>query len=1061
MKKKHKNKKGLFVFCVSFSCILVTMLLTPLTLAGQEKASSRIITGIVLDNQGLELPGVSVIVSGTQTATITDADGRYRISVPSGRKSLTFKYIGFAEEVIDISDKQIVNVTMQELSSALDEVIIVGYGVQKKESSVAAISQVKGDDLVKASTTSLANALAGQIPGISTVQSSGQPGADASKIYIRGVSSWVGNDPLVMVDGVERSFNDIDPNEVESISVLKDASATAVFGVRGANGVILITTKRGTKGEIKVNATLEFTMKQPIGMIAPENSYITGLVMNEAFKNDNNWGSILSNEVLEHYRIQDMPYLYPNTNWQEEMIKDVAFSQKYNVNIAGGTEYARVFASVSYTNEGDIIKTKKQPTYDPRFKYNRYNYRFNIDTDITRTTLLSLDAGGYIGIRNSPYETNIQRLYRPIFMLGPMDIPPYYPAEALNMYPDNRRPEEVGDRLASTGLPNSENPNIANNYSGSRQLKTTDLNVTLKLSQKLDFITEGLSFTGKAAYNNNTTYSKAYSYDAVSYKLNADLAWARYRGRDGKLDGESPQSPVTSESEGIYADKLPFRSWYFEAALNYAQKFGKHDITALFLGQRRKTQTNIQFPTYEQGVTGRVTYDFNNRYLFEANLAYNGSEQFAPHKRYGLFPSFAIGWNLHHEKFFKPVSSIVSRAKIRASYGEVGSDNSSSRWLYVSSYVNGNTGNKFRPGTAGETGPTITSVIEENAANIDATWERAIKKDIGIEMAFLPNNMFTLTLDFYKENRDQILLDRMSVPAWFGVGMKQQNLGKTETKGYEMELKFQHELSSGFHYWLKPGISFSDNRIIERDEPMYKPEYQKQAGNRIFQQMGYVSVGMIQNADQQMNSLRYGSGIMGLGDSQWVDFNGDGKIDEQDQVPMGYSTLYPLYNYSLSGGFQYKNFEFDFLFQGVSHVSKVVIDAYSWPLHRLSNHVFDYQRDAWSPDNRNAQYNAYHFDANRTHNNIGDGAVRSTNLYDGSYIRLKTVNIGYSIPKKVVKSMGIDNMKIFLRGNNIFTWAPHYPLADPEASDGGSAARLVYGYYPMLRRILIGAQLTF
>jgi hypothetical protein len=256
-------------------------------------------------------------------------------------------------------------------------------------------------------------------------------------------------------------------------------------------------------------------------------------------------------------------------------------------------------------------------------------------------------------------------------------------------------------------------------------------------------------------------------------------------------------------------------------------------------------------------------------------------------------------------------------------------------------------------------------------------------------------------------------------------------------------------------------MSFSDNRIIERDEPMYKPEYQKQAGNRIFQQMGYVSVGMIQNADQQMNSLRYGSGIMGLGDSQWVDFNGDGKIDEQDQVPMGYSTLYPLYNYSLSGGFQYKNFEFDFLFQGVSHVSKVVIDAYSWPLHRLSNHVFDYERDAWSPDNRNAQYNAYHFDANRTHNNIGDGAVRSTNLYDGSYIRLKTVNIGYSIPKKVVKSMGIDNMKIFLRGNNIFTWAPNYPLADPEASDGGSAARLVNGYYPMLRRILIGAQLTF
>lgn len=1061
MKEKHKNTKKPSGFLCTLFCFLAFMLCLPSTLASQNKASSRIITGIVLDGDGLELPGVSVVVTGTQIGTITDADGRYSISVPQGSKTLTFSYIGFGVEVIEILDKQTINVTMKDLTSDLDEVVIVGYGVQKKESSVAAISQVKGDDLLKASATSLANALSGQIPGVSTVQASGQPGADQAKIYIRGVSSWVGNDPLVMVDGVERNFNDIDPNEIETMSVLKDASATAVFGVRGANGVILITTKRGTKGDIKVNASLEFTLKQPIGMIAPENSYITGLVMNEAFKNDNNWGSLLSPEVLEHYRVQDMPYLYPNTNWQDEMLKDVGFSQKYNVNIAGGTEYARVFASVSYTNDGDIIKTKKQPTYDPSFKYNRYNYRFNIDTDVTRTTLLSLDAGGYIGIRNAPYETNNQRLYRPIFMLGPMEIPFYYPEEALELYPDHTRPDETGGRLASTGVPNAENPNIAHNYSGSRQQKTTDLNATIKLNQKLDFITEGLSFTGKVAYNNNTTYLKGYSYNAISYRLNPNLNWSRYYGRNGKDDNEAPQLPVNAEGESIDGGKLPFRSWYFEGALNYARKFGQHDVTALFLGQRRKTQTNINFPTYEQGITGRITYDFDNRYLFEANLAYNGSEQFAPNKRYGLFPSFAVGWNLHHEKFFKPITKIVNRAKVRASYGEVGSDNTPSRWLYTSSYVNGNTGNKFRPGTKGETGPTITSIIEENVANVNATWERAIKKDIGAELSFLPKNMITLTFDFYQENRDQILLSRKSVPAWFGVGMKEQNLGETETKGYEIELKFQHELPTGLHYWIKPGISYSDNRIIARDEPMYKPDYQKEAGKRIFQLFGYHSVGMIQNADDQMNSIRYGSGIMGLGDAQWVDFNGDGKIDELDQAPIGYSTVYPLYNYSLSGGFQYKNFEFDFLFQGVSHVSKVVIDAYSWPLHRLSSHVFDYQRDAWSPENRNAEYNAFHFDANRTHNNIGDGAVRTKNVFDGKYIRLKTVNFGYSVPRKVIQPLGLDKLKVFIRGNNIFTWAPNYPLADPEANDGGANARLTNGYYPILRRMLIGAQMTF
>ncbi len=286
-------------------------------------------------------------------------------------------------------------------------------------------------------------------------------------------------------------------------------------------------------------------------------------------------------------------------------------------------------------------------------------------------------------------------------------------------------------------------------------------------------------------------------------------------------------------------------------------------------------------------------------------------------------------------------------------------------------------------------------------------------------------------------------------------------MGETKTRGYEIELKFQHTLPTGLYYWLKPTISYSDNRIIARDEPMYTPDYQKQAGKRIFQLFGYQSVGMIQNADDQMNSIRYGSGIMGLGDTQWVDFNGDGKIDELDKVPMGYSTIYPLYNYSLSGGFQFKNFEFDFLFQGVSHVSKVVVDAYAWPLHRLSNQVFDYQLDSWNPNNTGARYNAYHFDTNRTHNNINDDAVRATNLYDGKYVRLKTVNIGYSFPKHMVKQFGVDKMKIFLRGNNLYTWAPDYPVADPEANDGGAAAKLVNGYYPILRRILIGAQMTF
>lgn len=1048
---RKKTVKGKMTF------FLMLLLSLPILVIGQE---AKTIHGIVNDQTGMALPGVTILLKGTTVGTATDVNGKFTFTIPAqiSNPVLIFSSIGYKNQEVPVKGTNEVKIVMEEMTSELEEVVVVGYGVQKKESSVAAITQIGGEDLAKTSSTSLTNALTGQVPGITTVQSSGEPGADQAKILIRGVSSWQGNNPLVLVDGIERNFNDIDPNEVKSISVLKDASATAVFGIRGANGVILITTKRGSKGQVKVNATAEWTLKQPIGMITPESSYITGLVMNEAYKNDNNWGSILSDEILEHYRTQDMPYIYPNTNWQKETLKKAAFSQKYNVNISGGTDFARVFASLSYTYEGDILKTEKQPTYDPSFKYNRVNYRVNVDMDVTPSTVLSLDAGGYIGIKNSPYETNNQRVYRPISMLGPMIIPAYYPAEFLEEYPDYARPDETGDRIASTGLPNSENPIIAINYSGYKQKKVTELNATVSLNQKLDFVTKGLSVKAKVAYDNNTAYMKNYPYDAVAYRLNPDYTWNRYVGRDGKIDGEAPVTPVVPQVEDINGD--PRRTWYLEAALNYSRQFGKHDVAALLLGQRRKTQKNIAFPSYEQGLVGRVTYNFGQRYLAEVNIGYNGSEQFSPSKRYGFFPSYAIGWNLHNEKFFKPILPVISRLKVRYSYGEVGSDASGSRWLYSSSYVNGNTGNKYRPGTAGSTGSTITSIVEEKMANANATWERAVKQDFGAEIGFLKNNMFVLSMDFFKEKRDQILLSRLSVPDLVGIEMKEQNLGKTETKGYELELKFQYQTASGWYVWAKPSISFSDNRIIEKDEPQYKEDYLKQAGKRIFQLFGYHSTGMIQNADEQMNSIRYGAGIMGLGDTQWVDFNGDGKIDESDIAPLGYSSQYPLYNYSFSGGFSYKNFEFDFLFQAASHVSKVVIDAFSWPLHRLSDHVFKYQMDAWNPDNRDAEYNAYHFDNNRTHNNIGDGANRSTNTYDASYLRLKTVNLAYTLPERITNRINITKLKVFIRGNNLFTWAPNYPLADPEGSDSGDG-RLVYGYYPMLRRFTLGAQITF
>ena len=938
--------------------------------------------------------------------------------------------------------------------------MVVGYGVQKKESSVAAIEQVKGDDLVRSSTSNITSALTGQIPGVTTVQGTGQPGADDAKIYIRGISSWQGSDPLVTVDGVERSYNDIDPNEIESISVLKDASATAIFGVRGANGVILITTKRGSKGDVKVNFTSELTLKQPIEVVPTMDSYSTALVLNQAYKNDNNWGALLSDEVLEHYRTQDMPYLYPNTNWQDIMLKDVGFGHKYNVNISGGSDFARVFASLSYMNDGDIINTQKHELFDPTYKYDRFNYRFNIDLDLTKTTLLSVDAGGYIGTRNSPYESSLQRAFRSILFLGPMDIPAYYEPEVLELYPDDAHPEETGRRLASTGKPNAESPVIANSYSGSRTIRTTNLNVTMKLDQKLDFITEGLKFTGKVAYNNVNAYESTIAYEAIAYRLGTDGIWTRYRGRDGE-NGELPEQWPDVSTEGLQDNNNnPLRTYYYEASLNYGRTFGRHSVTGLVVGQRRQVAKNVAFPSYEQGLAFRATYDFDHRYLFEANLGYNGSEQFAPENRYGVFPSFAVGYNLHNEKFWKPLSKIMSKAKIRASWGKVGSDAAPNRWLYTSSYVNGNTGSNYTPGTPTDAGTTITSIVEEAAANTSAQWEVATKQDLGFELGFL-NNMFTLNMDFYQEKRDKILLSRLSIPSWAGASSKAANLGATETKGYELDLKYQQHLRSGLFLWARGSLSFSDNRITARDEPMYKPEYQKMAGKRINQLTGYKWHGLIQNGDDLMASSQYSSGPFGLGDCSWIDFNGDGTIDGNDMIPMGYSQQYPLYSYSLSAGFEYKGFELDFMFQGVEDVTRWGSDSFEWPLHRLSTHLYEFQLDAWSPYNRDARFAAFHTAAYRdaNNNNITDGTMTSNNMFDASFIRLKTVNIAYTLPKKVVGKIGLNSLKIYLRGNNLFTWAPGYPIGDPEVSDSGGNVNT--GRYPLIRRFLLGLQLSF
>lgn len=1018
------------------------------------------VSGRVTDSDGLAIPGATVVLKGTTNGTVSDMNGFYSLKNVNASDVIVFSFIGYKFREFTIGEKKNIDVVLVSDNVTMEEVVVVGYGVQKKESSVAAISQVDGDVIKRASTVSLSNALTGQVQGVFTVQTDGEPGSDAANIFIRGKSSWVSNNPLVLIDGVEGAMNDIDPNEIESLSVLKDASATAVFGVKGANGVILITTKRGQEGGIKLTFNSEFGLKNPLLRRNMYDSYSTALIMNEAQKNDGSWNLLLPDELIEHYRTQDMPYLYPNTDWEDLTVKDFGITQKQSISISGGSKHARIYASFAYTYDGDILKTVEQPEYNPAYKYDRYNYRVNADFDITPSTVLSMNAGGYVGIKNQPNESAAIRTYRPIFMLGPMVIPNEYPSWILDQYPDPAHPEETGTRPASTGVINANNPYNAINYSGYKQTKSTGLVTAFVLKQKLDFITKGLSVQGKAAFNHDEAYLKAYNFDKIAYRLLSDGTWVRYKGRDN-TDGEGTELPITPGSEDI--SDSPFRSWYYEASLSYASTFSeKHSVSALFLGQRRTWQDDVDFPHFEEGIVGRVTYDYKSKYMAEINLGLNGSEQFAPKNRYGFFPSYAVGWNLHQEKFMEKLQPWISRAKIKYSNGEVGSDNAGGqRWLYTSTFTNGTTNqDEYKPGTADNPGTNITPIVEGAVANENATWERAKKQDLGVELGFLKNNKFLLTMDFFKENRDQILLSRLSIPDWFGVSAKQQNLGATETLGYEIELKYTGGNREGLKYWTKAGVSFSDNRIVFRDEPYYKPEYQKMAGRRIDQMFGYVTTGYIDDVNERATVPRYGSGVVALGDVTYIDFNGDGVIDTNDQVPMGYAGTYPLYFFNFSGGLNWKNFELDFTFQGATKTSRNMVDAFLWPLHRLANQYFDYQSDYWSPDNLDARFPALHMDANRAQNNITDGTITTTSLFDASYVRLKTAQISYTIPKDITGKFRINQCRIYLQGNNLLTWSPDYPIGDPEGTDAGNG-NLTYGYYPLIRRFTLGLQVTF
>lgn len=993
------------------------------------------VVGTVKDVKGDPVIGANVTVVGTKQGTITDFDGNFSLNAPLGAK-VKISFIGYKDQVVTTKKGISLNIVLEEDAQTLGEVQVVAYGVQKKVSITGAISSMKGDDLLKTPVGSVSNILSGQITGISSVQYSGEPGADAADIYVRGIATWQDAKPLIQVDGVERDFSQIDPNEIESVTVLKDASATAVFGVRGANGVILITTKRGIEGKAKVSFSTSAGVNVRTKELDFANSYQYASYYNMMTGNDGGV-PIFSDEQLIAFRDHTNPILYPDINWIDYCMNKAAFQSQHNMNISGGTDNMRYFVSAGmFTQNGMFKQFNAQDDFN--FDYKRYNYRANLDFDITKTTMLSVNIGGRIETKRTPEsEEDQNQLFRKLYWAVP-----FAGAGIVN-----------GQRVVSNNeyLPFTGTDGLASYYGRGFRNKTTNvLNVDLALDQKLDMLTKGLSIKVKGAYNSIYSNVKRASGSMASYTPIIDSKGAvtfRKEGSDAQLN----------YSDGDFGKA---RDWYMELALNYARKFGDHNVTGLALYNQSKKYypggTYTYIPSGYVGFVGRVTYDWRTRYMAEFNVGYNGSENFNPENRYGFFPAGSIGWVLSEESFFTPLKKAVNYLKLRASVGLVGNDKSSNeRFLYIpdayeykgdGGYYFGQNVNNKRPGA-----------YEATKSNPYAKWETAVKQNYGLDASFL-NERLSLSVDYFMEKRKDILTKPDYLPGILGMTLPVVNVGKTENKGFEVQLKWNETLENDFRYWANFNLSFARNKITFKNEVEQNEAWMYETGRRIGARSMYHFWGFYDETADQRYLEQYGMSIadhgitLSPGDCVYVDLNRDGKLDGNDATRnIGYTDV-PEYTAGLNAGFSWKNFDFSMQWTGAWNVDRM-LSEFRRPLGDTNEKgllLYQYE-NTWrsSADTYSAKFPR----ASSLHasNNYAGSDLY---LVNASYLRLKNIEIGYNMNFPFMKRLKLNDCRIYVNGYNLLTLTA-FRWGDPESRQSDRPN------YPLTRVFNIGLKLGF
>lgn len=1024
-----------------------------------QQQNKRKITGRVIDIKGEPLIGVNVTVDGDTNGSITNMDGLYELFVDKKSVLIKFTYIGFkTSEIRTNASTNIYDVTLEEQVNELEETVIVGYGTQRKISNIGAQSSMKMED-IKTPSASLTTTLAGRLAGVVAVQRTGEPGKDAADIWIRGISTPNTSSPLVLVDGVERSFNDIDPEDIESLTTLKDASATAVYGVRGANGVILIKTKPGKIGKPTVSADYYESFTRFTKMVDLADGITYMKAANEAMRNDGIATKYTEDQIRNTIAGKD-PYLYPNVDWLNEIFNDWGHNRRVNVNVRGGSEKVTYYASVSYFNEtGMTVTDKKINTYDSKMKYSRYNFTTNLSIDVTPTTKVEIGAQGYLGEGNYPAISSAD-LYNAAMSISPVEYPKMFFVNGEAFVPGT-----------------STNNNFNNPYSqatrrGYDNMTKNQIYSNLRLTQDLDMLTKGLKVTAMYAFD---VYNEIH--------VHQDRAESTYNFLDTSVPYDMDGQPILQriyEGSNVLSYKQETsgnKKTYLEASLNYDRTFNEdHRVSALFLFNQQskllypKGTLEDAIPYRVMGIAGRATYSWKDRYFAEFNIGYNGAENFSPKHRFGTFPAFGVGWVISNEKFWKPLAKTVSFLKVRYTDGKVGnSEVADRRFMYLDQMKeNGDYGYKFGPNG------TKWSGYETVNMAVDLIWEESRKQDLGIDIKLF-NDDLSIVFDLFKERRENILLKREhSIPSFLGYNTSAPygNIGIVENKGFDGTIEYNKRINKDWVIALRGNITFNKDKWIEGELPEQKYEWMNQYGRNINGAKGYVAEGLftqseiddmlrwesLSDANKAITPKPFASqfGTVKAGDIKYKDLNNDGQIDAYDQTYISRGDV-PTTVYGFGFTVGWKDLSVGMMFQGVAGAERVLNGSSINPFNGGggSGNLYSNIGDRWTEENpdQNAFYPRMSYGSETT-SNINNFQKSTWWVRDMNFLRLKTLQISYNLPKPWVNKVHLKNAAVYVMGTNLFTLS-RFKLWDPELNTDNGAS------YPNTTSYSVGINFTF